>query len=70
MVKFKDKYCEYEISDDFEIKGTDQKYVELLEPIIDIISYDFLPQNGDPFLILEEELKKIRVWDIKCKYKL
>lgn len=59
MIKFKSEAGEFKISDDFEITGNNETWLKILNTFVDLISEDFHPDSGDPFLILEEELKKI-----------
>ena len=60
MIKFtlKDKSEEFEITDDFEVKGTHQTWVNILKDFVDLIATDFHPYSGEPFLILESKLKE------------
>lgn len=59
MIKFKSEAGEFKISNDFEITGSNGTWLKILHTFVDIISEDFHPDSGDPFLILEEELKKM-----------
>ena len=59
MIKFKSIDGEFKISDEFEISGTNDTWVRILKTFVDIVSEDFHPDSGDPFLILEDELKKM-----------
>lgn len=61
MIKFalKDKSEEFEITDDFEIKGTHQTWVNILKDIIDLTFSDFHAYSGDPTLTLESKLKEM-----------
>lgn len=59
MIKFKSEAGNFQISDDFEITGNNETWLKIIKTFVDIISEEFHPANGDPFLILEDELKKI-----------
>ena len=61
MIKFtlKDGTEKFEITDDFEIKGTHQIWVNILKDIVDLTFSDFHPYSGDPVLTLESKLKEL-----------
>jgi len=59
MIYFRNEVGEYTITDDFEVKGTHEKWTNIIKSFLELISYDFHPQSGDPFLILQSKLKKM-----------
>ena len=70
MIKFKNETGEFKINDEFEITGTNAAWIKILEKFIEFVSLDFHPDSGDPFLILEEELKKLgfEILEVKTTY--
>ena len=61
MIKFtlKDNSEEFEITDDFEVKGTHQTWVNILKDFVDFTLTDFHAYSGDPVLTLESKLKEM-----------
>lgn len=59
MIKFKNEAGEFEITDEFEVTGSNKTWVEIIKTFVDFISTEFHPYSGDPFLILESELQKL-----------
>ena len=55
------------ISDDFIVNCDDKNLKKVIENIVELVLYNFEPQNGEPTIIISEELKKMgfEIKDIK-----
>lgn len=70
MIKFKNTSGEYEITDNFEVKGENTMWVNILETFVEFVATEFHPYSGDPFLIMENKLKKMgfEITEVKTTY--